>query len=168
MPTDLKRLLIGFFVIQLLTDLSHSLTLFPFIHYAMYSGRVTRPDSLAVFEIVADGVPLRPADFRIYQWDVLQNALVAYEKQVNTTDFAFDREKMSEGLQRVGAGALYKTLEINLTNAGGMDSRFPLWYKTYLSGVLGHSIKTLEVDKAWYRYGSDGVRLLRKETRIKT
>jgi len=164
----MKRLLIGFFVIQILIDLSHSLTVAPFIHYAMYSERVARPDSLAVFEIVADGVPLRSADFRIYQWDVLQNALVAYEKQVNTTDFAFDRQKMSEGLQRVGAGALYKTLEINLTNAEGTASRFPLWYKTYLSGLLGHPIKTLEVDKVWYRYEPGGVHLLRKETRIKT
>jgi hypothetical protein len=101
----MPRLLIGFFVIQLLIDLSQSLTLFPFIHYAMYSEPVKRPDSLAVFEILA------------------------------------------EGLQRIGAGRLYKALESNLTNAEGTAARFPLWYKNYLSGLLGHSIKTLEVDK---------------------
>jgi hypothetical protein len=164
----MKRLFIGFFMIQVIIDLSHSLTAFPFIHYAMYSESFARPDSLAVFEIVADGVPLRPADFRIYQWDAVQNALFAYEKQVRTGDFAFDREKMSEGLQRIGAGPLYRAVEINLTNAGSTSARFPLWYKTYLSGLLGHAIKTLEVNKAWYRYEPDGLRLLRKETRIKT
>ena len=50
------------------------------------------------------------------------------------------------GLQRVGLGALYTAVEPNLNNTG----QFPVWYKSYISGLVGHPIKTLVVEKAWY------------------
>jgi hypothetical protein len=162
----MKRLLIGFFLIQVIIDLAHSVTLFPFIHYGMFSESFTRPDSIPVFEIAVDGQRLQATDFPIYQWDMVLNPLVAIERQVATRDFAFDKEKMSAGMNRSGMGALYRIVEPNLDNTRDVEARFSQWYRTYLSGLLRHPIRTLQVDKAWYRYSEGRCLLLKKENRI--
>jgi hypothetical protein len=162
----MNRLLIGLFVLQVIFDLVHSVTAFPFIHYGMFSESFSRPDTLTVYEITADGHPLRAADFSIYQWDLVQNALISLEKQVKTHDFAFDKEKMSEGMSRVGMGGIYRLVEPNLGNAPGTADRFPRWYQGWLSGLVGHPIRTLRVDKVWYRYAGGRYILLGKVNQI--
>ena len=162
----MKRLLIGFFLIQVIIDLAHSVTVFPFVHYGMFSESFARPDSLPVYEIVADGRQLQPAEFSIYQWDMIQNPLLSLQRQVSTGDFTFDKQKMAAGMKQAGMGGLYKAIQPNLDNATGVEARFPQWYKTYLSGIMGHPIRTLRVDQAWYRYSEGSCRLLKKENRI--
>jgi hypothetical protein len=162
----MKRLLIGFFLLQLLIDLAHSVTVFPFVHYGMFSQSLPRPDSIPVFEVTVDGQRLRAIDFSIYQWDMVQTPLAAAEQQVHTRDFAFDKEKMSSGLQLAGLGGLYRTVAPNLDNAPGTATLFPQWYKAYLSNLVGHPIRTVQVDKVWYRYTEGHYLLLKKETRI--
>ena len=162
----MKRLLIGFFLLQVLIDLAHSVSVFPFVHYAMFSESFARPDSLSVYEIVVDGRQLQPADFSIYQWDMMQNPLLSLQRQVSTEDFAFDKQKMAAGMKQVGIEGLYRAIQPNLDNVTGVETRFPQWYKTYLSGILGHPIRTLQVDQAWYRYSKGSCSLLKKENRI--
>ena len=146
----MKGLFIGFICLQIGVDLAHSVSFFPFVHYGMYSQPLARPDSVEAFEITADGKRLKPGDFLIYQWDMVTTPLQSVEQQTRTGDYAFDKEKLREGLQRVGLGAVYTAVEPNLNNAN--TGQFPTWYKSYISGLLGHPIQQLEVEKTWYQW----------------
>jgi hypothetical protein len=167
MPTHGKILVgwavIAFFVLQIGIDLAHSVTLFPFVHYGMYSQSFPPQDSLEVFEVRADGRLLSPSSFRIYRWDMIQTPLIAFDKWKNTADFAFDRMKLQEYMERTGTVSLYRSFEPRLPNAPDLLTRFPAWYKRHLAGLLGHPITTLSVDKSWYRYTNGQIQLLRKE-----
>jgi hypothetical protein len=158
-----RLLLIGFFVIQILVDLGHSVTAFPFVHYGMFSESFRQPDTLVVFEITVDGRRLNAQDFRIYPWDMIQTPLQAIDRQMQTVDARFDKEKLRSGLHFIGAGALYRLLAPNLDNTPSTAARFPEWYKRYLSRLLGHPIRTLEVDKTWYLTADSHFHLLKKD-----
>jgi hypothetical protein len=144
----MKGLFIGFICLQIGVDLAHSVSFFPFVHYGMFSQPISRQDSVETFEVTVDGKRLKPADFLIYQWDMVMTPLQAAEQQVHTDDYAFDKQKLREGLHRVGLGAVYKVVAPNLNNAG----QFPEWYRSYLSGLVGHPIQRLEVEKTWYQW----------------
>ncbi|WP_431216060.1 hypothetical protein ACQ86N_16310 [Puia sp. P3] len=88
----MKWLLIGFIIIQVGIDLTHSVTVFPFVHYGMFSERFPRPDSLNVFEVSIDGRRLEPSEFRVYRWDMITGPLQAVDRLKSSDDFAFDRE----------------------------------------------------------------------------
>ena len=162
----MKWLFIGFIIIQLGVDLAHSVTAFPFVHYGMFSESFARPDSLAVYEVTVDGKQLLARDFRVYRWDMIQGPLAASEAQHSSGDFAFDKEAIRGGLSRIGASGVFQLVSPGLDNAGSVGDHFAGWYKQYLSGVLGYSIHSIRVDKAWYRYAGGKLVLLRKETRI--
>jgi hypothetical protein len=155
----MKGLFICFIVLQIGIDWAHSVTLFPFLHYGMFSGIEPRPDTVQLYEIVADGRRLQPSDFAIYRWDMVQTPLEAYDKQTATQDFAFDKDHLRQGMRWVGAGGLYSALKTNLNNTGN----FPSWYKTYLSGLLGRPIGNLRVEKAWYRWQDSKLQPIKKE-----
>ncbi len=161
-----RFLLIGFFVIQILVDLCHSVTAYPFVHYGMFSESFPQPDSLTVFTITADGQLLQPGDFSIYRWDQVQNPLLAFDRQVSTRDFAFDKEKLQKGMHFIGGGSLYPLLLPNLNNTAITAARFASWYKTYLSSLIGRPIHSLRVDKTWYRYDGAHFVLLKTDHRI--
>jgi hypothetical protein len=144
----MKGLFIGFICLQIVVDLAHSVSFFPFVHYGMFSQTISREDSVEAFEVTVDGQRLKPADFLIYQWDMVMTPLQAVEQQTQTGDYAFDKEKLREGLQRVGLGAVYKLVTPNLDNTG----QFPEWYRSFLSGLVGHPIQRLEVEKTWYQW----------------
>jgi hypothetical protein len=154
----MKGLFICFICIQIGIDLAHSVSFFPFVHYGMFSQRLARQDSVEVFEVTADGQRLKPADFLIYQWDMVTSPLQAVEQQTQTDDYAFDKEKLREGLQRVGLGAVYTAVEPNLNNTG----QFPTWYKSYISGLVGHPIQKLEVEKTWYQWAGGRLVVVKK------
>jgi len=161
-----RFLLIGFFAIQILVDLGHSVTAYPFVHYGMFSESFAQPDSLTVFTITADGQSLQPGDFAIYRWDQVQNPLLAFDRQVSTRDFAFDKEKLQKGMHFIGAGSLYPLLLSNLNNTEITATRFASWYKTYLSSLIGRPIHSLRVDKSWYRYDGAHFVLVKTDHRI--
>jgi hypothetical protein len=154
----MKGLFIGFICLQIGIDLAHSVSFFPFVHYGMYSQPIARLDSVEVFEITADGQRLKPADFLIYQWDMVTTPLQAHEQQTQTGDYGFDKQKLREGLQRVGLGAVYSAVEPNLNNTG----QFPAWYKSYISSLVGHPIRQLEVDRTWYQWAGGRLVFIRK------
>jgi hypothetical protein len=147
----MKGLFIGFICLQIGIDLAHSVSFFPFVHYGMFSQPLARQDSVEAFDITADGQRLKPTDFLIYQWDMVMTPLQALEQQTQTGDYAFDKQKLREGLQRVGLGAVYTAVEPNLNNTG----QFPGWYKSYISDLVGHPIRLLKVDRTWYQF-ADG------------
>jgi hypothetical protein len=161
-----RLLLISFFVIQILVDLGHSVNAFPFVHYGMFSESFRQPDSLTVYEITVDGRQLKAEDFRIYRWDQVQNPLLAIDRQIGTEDNAFDKEKLRAAMGFTGTGALYRHLAPNLDNDPATAARFPGWYKIYLGKILGRPVRTLQVDKAWYRYDGSQFLLMKKQHRI--
>jgi hypothetical protein len=144
----MKGLFIGFICLQIGIDLAHSVSFFPFVHYGMFSQILRRQDSVEAFEVTADGKRLKPADFLIYQWDMVMTPLQTVEQQQQTGDFAFDKQKLREGLQWVGLGSLYTAVEPNLNNTG----QFPAWYKWYIGGLVGHPIQHLDVEKTWCQW----------------
>jgi hypothetical protein len=162
----MKWLFIGFIIIQVGVDWAHSVTAFPFVHYGMFSESFARPDSLAVYEVTVDGKLLLARDFRVYRWDMIQGPLAASEARHISRDFEFDKAALRSGLSRIGASGIFRRVSPELDNAGSVGDRFAGWYKQYLSGLLGYSIRSLRVDRAWYRYAGGRLVLLRKETRI--
>ena len=159
----MKGLFIGFIILQIGIDLAHSVTVFPFVHYGMFSESVPAPDSLPVFEVTVNGRLLRQADYRIYRWDMIESPVIAFDRLKSTGDFAFDREKLREYLQRAGGAALYRLMEPRLENRPAAVAGFPRWYKAYLGSLLGYPVDSLRVDRSWYVYKAGGLLLLRKE-----
>jgi hypothetical protein len=162
----MKWLLIGFIIVQLAVDLAHSVTAFPFVHYAMFSGSFARPDSLSAFEVTVDDKRLEASDFRVYRWDMVQVPLAGFERQQLTHDFAFDKEKARDYLFGGRSGFVSKTVLPQLDNDDSVTAHFPQWYKQYLSGLLGRPIHNLRVDKTWYRYAGGRLQLLRRKNWI--
>ncbi len=154
----MKGLFIGFICLQIGIDLAHSVSFFPFVHYGMFSQILPRQDSVEAFAVTADGQRLKPTDFLIYQWDMVTTPLQSVEQQVQTGDYAFDKQKLREGLQRIGLGFVYTAVEPNLSNTG----QFPAWYKWYLGGLVGHPIQHLDVDKTWYRWAGGRLMVVKK------
>lgn len=155
----MRVLFIGFIVLQIGLDVAHSVTLFPFVHYGMFSQIETHPDSVRTYEVTVDGRLLRSTDMAVYRWDMVQTPLEAFERQTATRDFALDKQKLQQGMHRAGAAALYRALKTNLDNTGD----FPSWYKSYLGGLLGHPVGSLCVQKAWYRYSGGRLVPIKKE-----
>lgn len=149
-------LVLAFFVVQIGFDLAHSVTAFPFVHYGMYSESFPRPDSILVYRIAVDGVPLRQADFSIYGWDMVQGPLAAESRRVGSNDYAFDKEKFLAGLRAVHQASLYNQLKPNLDNRGDFAS----WYKGYLGRLLGHPVGALTIEKTWWRWKDGRMQLL--------
>lgn len=150
-------LVTAFFAIQIAFDLAHSVTAFPFVHYGMFSESFSAPDSLLSYEVIVDGHRLDPLNFRIYQWDMVQQPLAAFDRMTATNDFAFDKSTFQSKFP-----ALYTHVSGNLDNLSYPEARFPDWYANYLSALIGHSIRSVEVSKTWYRYTPSGLILLNK------
>src|SRR5260370_36487970 len=158
----MKYWIIGFFILQMAIDLAHSVTVFPFVHYAMFSASFAPQDSVQVYNVIVDGQPLHPSRFSIYQWDMVQTPLEAAEKRAATNDFAFDKEKLQSGLRALGLGSLYNQLKPNLDNTGSFAS----WYKGYLSRLLRRPIGALRVDNTCSRWNAGRLVLLQPQNPI--
>ena len=162
----MKWLLIGFIIVQVGINLAHSVTAFPFVHYGMFSERFRQPDSLAVFAVTVNGKLLQARDFRVYRWDMIQSPLAAAEAQAVSRDFEFDREKTGEGLGQMGLGGVFSLVAPQMSNDGDLAAGFPVWYRQYLSGLLGYSVRQLRVEKVWYRWRAGQLQAYRTEIRI--
>ncbi|HVU96448.1 MAG TPA: hypothetical protein VHE34_14565 [Puia sp.] len=162
----MKGIFIAFIVLQIVVDLAHSVTIFPFVHYGMFSAPALLPDSLAVYRVTVNGKPLVQTDYRIYRWDMITGPLIAFDQLENTHDFAFDRKKLKEYLEQTGCGGLYRWAEPDLTNSSDIGRLFPRWYRQHLSRLLGYPVDSLRVDRCWYDPHGDDFQLLRKETYI--
>ena len=150
----LAGLLAAFFLIQIAIDLGRSVTAFPFVHYGMFSESFPKADSLLVYELTLDGRRTEPQDYRIYRWDMIQQPLAAFDRLTATHDFAEDRRRI-----KLALSGFYS---LNLGNSPDVATRFPDWYRDYLSRLLGHPIHSLEIDRAWYRYTGNQFILQRK------
>jgi hypothetical protein len=137
----------AFFVLQVGFDLAHSVTAFPFVHYAMFSESFPSRDSLPGFEVIADGHSLRATDFDIYRWDMIQEPLTAFDKLSRTGDFAGDKARIKTAMP-----GLYSIVASNLDNAANLAARFPDWYRHYLSRLLGRDVEQVRVNRNLYHY----------------
>jgi hypothetical protein len=164
----MKWLLIGFIILQVGLDLIHSVTAFPFVHYGMFSESFERPDSLLVYEVTVDSRRLAATDFRIYRWDMVQVPLEGFETELSRMDSDPGRPRPGDSPARLKSKLIYRTIGSpdGLENDDSLATRFPQWYKQYLSRLLGRPIHTLRVDKAWYRYTSGRLQLLQKKNWI--
>jgi len=162
----MKWLLIGFIIIQVGINLAHSVTVFPFVHYGMFSERFRQPDSLAVFAVTVNGKLLQARDFRVHRWDMIQSPLAAAEVQAASRDFEFDREKTGNGLKMMGFFAGESWVAPQMRNDSGVAAGFPVWYQRYLSALLGYSVSKLRVEKVWYRWRAGQLQAYRTEIRI--
>ncbi|MBS1606869.1 MAG: hypothetical protein JST42_29710 [Bacteroidetes bacterium] len=162
----MKWLLIGFIIIQVGVDLAHSVTAFPFVHYGMFSEKFGPPDSLAVYAVTVNDKLLQARDFSVYRWDMIQSPLEASEKQRVSRDFEFDREKMAAGFSRAGMTDVFTLVAPHLVNDKLVAEAFVSWYRQYLSGLLGHPVHTLRVEKVWYRWNAGRMQPYTKEIRI--
>jgi predicted metalloprotease with PDZ domain len=142
----LITLIATFFAIQVILDLAHSVTAYPFEHYGMFTESFSAPDSLTTYEIVADGRRLDAANFGIYRWDMLQQPLAAFDRQSSTSDFAFDRSR----IKAVFPG-MYSRFSANLENNATVAASFPDWYLHYLGRLLHQSIHSFRVNRCRYQ-----------------
>jgi hypothetical protein len=142
----LITLMAAFFAIQVIFDLAHSVTAYPFEHYGMFSESLSAPDSLTTFEVIADGRRLDAADFGIYHWDMIQQPLAAFDRQSRTFDFAFDRSRI-----RAAFPGLYSRLCSNFENLPTVAANFPDWYLGYLGRLLHQPIGSFQVNRCRYR-----------------
>ncbi len=142
----LIALIATFFAIQVILDLAHSVTAYPFEHYGMFAESFPAPDSVSTYEIIADGRRLDAADFRIYRWDMLQQPLAAFDRQSSTSDFAFDRSR----IKAIFPG-IYSGLSANLENSPTVAASFPDWYLGYLGRLLHQPIHSFQVNRCRYR-----------------
>jgi hypothetical protein len=164
MPNDRKRMnsrliaalaTAAFFLIQLSIDLAHSVTAFPFVHFGMFSASLPASDSLLIYEVTVNGQRLQPADYRIYRWDMIQQPLAAFDKQITTDDFIPDKQKFQSALPWI-----YQRAYANLNNQ--TTNQFPSWYHDYLSRLTGQPIHSLQVTKIWYGQNHGQLMQLRK------
>jgi hypothetical protein len=147
--------MVAFFAIQIVIDLCHSLTAFPFVHYGMFSESFSAPKGLR-YEIVVDNRRLDAADFGIYRWDMIQQPLSAFDRQSETADFEFDRSRF-----RATFPGIYSRLSGNLENASTVGAAFPDWYLGYLSRLLHQPIHSLQVRRV--RFSILGTRFFGSE-----
>jgi len=148
-----------FFLIQISIDLAHSVTAFPFVHYGMFSASLPAADSLLSYEVTVNGKRLEPADFRIYRWDMIQQPLAAFDRQITTHDFIPDKQKFQSELPRT-----YHYVYANLNNQA--TGQFPSWYRDYISRLTGQPIHSLQVTKVWYGQNNGKLMQLRKASWI--
>jgi hypothetical protein len=154
-------LIATFFAIQVILDLAHSVTAYPFEHYGMFAESFRAPDSVSTYEVIADGRRLDAADFRIYRWDMLQQPLAAFDRQSSTSDFAFDRSR----IKAVFPG-IYSGLSANLENSPTVAASFPDWYLGYLGRLLHHPVHSFQVNRCRYRVLQNQLILIQRMTWI--
>jgi len=163
----MKWLLIAFIILQVGLDLVHSVTAFPFVHYGMFSESFDKPDSLLVYEVTVDGKRLDASNFRVHRWDMVQVSLAGFEQEQLGRDADSYKPKAGDSPAMIEARLIYRSiLPRQLENDDALSVHFPQWYKQYLSRLLGHPVRTLQVDKAWYRYDGCRLRLLQKKNWI--
>jgi hypothetical protein len=158
----LPRLILLFMACQIIIDSLHSVTIFPFFHYAMYS-EVFTTQEIDNFEIIVNGKPIRATEYNITTWDLINIPLSSVQKQSDTHDFAFDKHAMEIGMKAIGLQSAFTKLASNLNNSSQLPDTFKLWYKAYLQKMLHYSIKTLQINKMHYSYRNANYRLLKKE-----
>lgn len=160
-------IILAAFVIQLAVDCFHSLTLYPFVHYGMFSTVFPTPGSQNVYVITVNGDTLHAADFSAVHWDMIQEPLVGLERQIRSDDHRWDKEQLHRGLSRAGMAGFYDRIAPNLSNAPDLPARFPAWYRDYLGRLLSKPVRTLTVDKEQVRYDQGRLIPFKKENWIK-
>lgn len=133
----------------------------------MYSESFRQPDSIKVFEIIVNQQILLADKYRIYEWNMINQPLIAFEKQIATKDFSFDKGKMENAMDLIHLSSLYKAARPNLNNTMNLYTQFPYWYKQYLQKITKQSISGLSVNICYYTYYKARYSLISRKEWIK-
>lgn len=156
-----SRHIVLFFFFQIIIDCLHTVTIFPFLHYGMFS-QVYTTREVNVFEIKANERILSGQDFGILTWDLIHSPLNSFKKQITTKDFSFDKKVIKKGIEKTGLKKPGLTASHNLDNSQHVIRDFPLWYKGFLAKLLHQTVNKLQVSILRYRYEDGNYILLDK------
>jgi hypothetical protein len=149
-------------LLQIVVNILHSVTAFPFLHYGMYSESFERKKT-TVYEVWVNGKQLPPKDFPVLTWDMLHIPLASREKMTATHDFAFDKNAIESDMSKAGLANVFNVIKPNLDNAAISDSSFAAWYQSYLQRILHYPVNTLTIVKSEYICNDGNYVLLKRE-----
>ncbi|MDP9229673.1 MAG: hypothetical protein M3O67_03250 [Bacteroidota bacterium] len=146
---------------QVITDGLQSVTVFPFLHYGMFSESFNRKE-IEVFEITVNGRVLTANNYGILIWDLIHSPLSSFKKQISTNDFDEDKKALETKMKMVGLQKAFAVIAPNLSNSPRLRDTFPSWYKNYLTKLLHNKVLTLQVNILSYTYKNGNYILLNK------
>lgn len=158
---SLTGLTILIFAFQILVDCLNTVTVFPFLHYGMFSGKFEKKD-IETFEIIVNNKPLTAQKFGILEWDLINSPLITFKKQLTTSDFTLDKTVIKRNMASLGMEAFFKAIEPNLNNDPEFIKKFPSWYSRYLEKFVDSAVDKLEVNIVYHSYNHGEYMLLKK------
>jgi hypothetical protein len=148
---------------QVLCDLLGSVTVFPIVHYGMYSQPIVVSDQYQSYELVVNGKVLEGSDYRIHLWENILAPLQDVDRISNTTDFQDEKNTIERIFYFLGMQELGLTLRNRMDNMPFDAHLFGQHYKKYLSEVLGIPISNLKVFRIVSYYADGGYFNVQKE-----
>ncbi len=155
--------LIGFIMIQILTNLNSSLTAFPFLHYGMFSEKINYQAYYETYQIEVDGQWLKGSDFSIQDWEMIQTPLIIQKQIQQTKDFEKDKMYIAFFLSKLGLSAIYHKIQLHLDNTKLSPLSYNKYYKNYLEKILDKPIKKLKVQLCYFAFRDQNYQLLAKQ-----
>jgi hypothetical protein len=160
-------ILLFFFLVQFFVNLNGSLTVFPFLHFGMFSEKIMLQSEYDAYQIEVDGVKLIASDFSIQDWEMIQTPIQIRTANVSSNDNAKDRMYIHYFLRKMGLQKIDSTILNELNNEAYSDSVYYNHYKTYLSHILDKPIEQLKLYHSTYAF-KNGTYLLIQKTPIIT
>lgn len=152
-----------FMASHVLCDIAGSVTIFPVVHYGMYSQPMVGSNQYQSYELVVNGKVLNGSDYRIHLWENILAPLYDVDRISNTIDFHDEKNTIERVFYFLGMEELGVTLRNRMDNVPYDAHMFGQHYKKYLSGVLGITISNLKVFRLVSNYADGGYFKVQKE-----
>jgi hypothetical protein len=157
------KLIFIFFLIQIIVNLNSSLTAFPFLHFGMFSEKITLKPSYQTYQIEVDNQVLNGMDYGIHEWEIMQTPIIIKENIEASNDFEKDKLFISFFLEKLGLSFFNQAVSENLNNAIESDQIFNINYKKYLEKVLNKKIEHVKVYTCQFIFKDNQYLLLDKK-----
>jgi hypothetical protein len=156
-------LILGFFIIQIFTNLNGSLTAFPFLHYGMFSEKINYQAYYETIQIEVNGQLLKGSDFSIQNWEMIQNPLLIHKQIQQNNDFEKDKMYIHFFLNKLGLSSIDYKIKKHLDNVKPDPAAYGLYYKKYLEKILDRPISRLNVNLCYFAFRDKTYHLLSKK-----
>jgi hypothetical protein len=160
------KLIILFFLIQLVVNLSSSVTCFPFLHYGMFSEKKEKQSVYSTYQIEVDGKILNGMDLSVQDWEILQTPLSVLDNYILSADNEKDKLYTHFFLNKLGMKNLDAGIGGNLDNTYYSDAAFSAYYKVFLEKVLSKNVQHFKVYHCQFSYTNNAYILQNKYLRI--
>ncbi len=160
------KLIILFFLIQFVVNLSSSVTCFPFLHYGMFSEKKEKQTIYSTYQIEVDGKILNGIDLSVQDWEILQTPLSVLDNYILSTDNEKDKLYIHYFLNKFGMKKFDEGIRLNLDNTYYSDDAFGVYYKGFLEKILSKSIQHFKVYSCQFNYANNTYVLQNKYLRI--